>query len=171
MKNKKSFAPFLSIALIFVLVGAAAFSAQEQPATKLAESRGEGGETSAPDNRGVALGSGLISLLPGQSARLAAVNGGRKEIPLELAFVPVTEQGKAGASILCDSTPAPGDVAFDKFTHPGGVNRALLYVQVRVRQNANDIKDLVPSVEIINEQTGAVEHILSGADFVGIGLL
>jgi hypothetical protein len=116
-------------------------------------------------NNGAGLSSGLITLLPGRSIRVSAVNIGRKAVPLELVFVPVSEQGKVSVPIRCDAMPASGDAAFDKFTHTGGVNRMLMYVQIRVRQNANDIDDLVPSVEIFNEQTGEVEHILSGADF------
>jgi hypothetical protein len=39
---------------------------------------------------------------------------------------------------------------------------------VRVRENAQDLEKLVPSAQIINEEAGRPDHILSGADFASI---
>lgn len=129
----------------------------------------EPSETNAPANDGAGLSTGLISLLPGQSVRVAAVNVGGKEINGEFLFVPVTEQGKAGVPIRCNLIVASGDAAFEKLTHPGGVNRMLLYVQIRVRQNRNDIKHIVPSLEIFDEQANRSIGLLHGSDFASIG--
>lgn len=97
--------------------------------------------------------SGVFRALPGQSVRVSAVNAGKKAVSLEIVFIPVSEQGKAGVSVLCDATPAPGDAAIEKITIPDGTSNRLMYVQIRV-ENANDLKDLAPSLEVFNEQTG-----------------
>lgn len=144
----------------FVVVFLAALQAQAQ--------KGGDSQPSAQSNGGAALGTGLISLAPGQSVRVSAVNVGGKEIPLQLLFVPVTEQGKAGVSILCNEIVSPGDAATDVFQHPGGANVIQFYAQVRVRDDVKDIEELVPSLQIINGETGTPEHILSGFDFAGI---
>lgn len=122
----------------------------------------------AGDDAVAALSSGLFSLLPGQSVRVAAVNVGGKAINGQFLFVPVSEQGKAAVPIRCNWNPAPGDAAFDKFTHPGGVNRILMYVQIRVFEQAKDLEKLAPSLEIYNEQTGETVDLLSGSDFVSL---
>ncbi len=113
--------------------------------------------------------SGLFSLAPGQSVRVSAVNMGKKAIPVEIVFVPVTAQGKAGVPIPCNWTPAPGDAAFDKYTIPDGTSNQLMYVQIRVR-DAKDLESIAPSLEVYNEQanTGAPHIFLSGADFAEI---
>ena len=114
--------------------------------------------------------SGLFTLLPGQSVRVSAVNMGKKAIPVQIVFVPVSEQGKAGVSVLCDLLPAPGDAAFDKYSIPDGTsNRQLMYVQIRVR-DAKDLESIAPSLEVFNEQPNiAGPHIfMSGADFIEI---
>lgn len=97
--------------------------------------------------------SGLFSLAPGQTVRVSAVNMGKNAIPLQIVFVPVSEQGKAGISISCNATPAPGDAATEKFTITDGTSRKLMYVQIRV-QRANDLKDIAPSLEVFSEQAG-----------------
>lgn len=114
--------------------------------------------------------SGLFALQPGQSVRVAAVNMNKKAVPVEFVFVPVGEQGKAQGAIPCNAAPAPGDAMIEKFTHPGGANRILMYVQIRV-QDAKDLKGIAPSLEVFNEQTnapGGPQIFLSGADFVEI---
>jgi hypothetical protein len=111
----------------------------------------------------------VINLLPGQTLRVAAVNAGQKEIPLQIYIIPVSPQGKADVPIQCNLTPAPGDAAIDQFSIPDGTSNRLLYVQIRV-QNAKDVEDLVPSLEVFNTQTGipGPHFLLSGADFVEI---
>lgn len=114
--------------------------------------------------------SGLFSLLPGQSVRVSAVNMGKKAIPVEFVFIPVTDQGKAAVPILCNAAPAPGDAMIEKFAHPGGVNRMLMYVQIRV-EKADDLKGLAPSLEVFDEQSapgGGPHFFLSGSDFAEI---
>jgi hypothetical protein len=142
--------------VIFAVIFATTFPAQAQK-----ESDNQPG---AQSQGGAALGTGLISLLPGQSVRLAAVNVGGKNITVEL----LVADAQGNVLILCNEFVAPGKAFFDKFTHPGGANRIDLYAQVRVRQNVKDIEDLAPSLQIVDDQTGRTEHILSGADFAGI---
>ena len=115
-------------------------------------------------SEGATLGTGVFSLLPGQTVCVAAVNVGGKEIPLQLYVTPVSEQGKRSVSILCDATPAPGDAAFETFTN-ANQTRMLMYVQVRVRDNPNNINELVPSVEIIDGTSNLPAELLSGGDF------
>ena len=146
--------------LAFGVVLAATLQAQAQ--------KGRDIQPEVQSSGGAALGTGLISLAPGQSVRVSAVNVGGKDIQLELLFVPVTEQGKAAVPVLCDAMVSPGNAASDKFQHPGGVNVIQFYAQVRVRQNANDVEELVPSLQIVNEETGRMEQVLSGADFASI---
>ena len=147
----------LVIALAVVVTATFRAQAQRQDEMKAA----------APSSGGAALGTGVFSLLPGQTVRVAAVNVGGKEIPLQLYIIPVSEQGKLGVPIRCDLFAAPGDAAFESFTHPGGANRMLMYVQVRVRDNPNDINELVPSVEVFNAEAGipGPHFLLSGGDF------
>lgn len=123
-------------------------------------------QPSAQSSGGAALGTGLISLAPGQSIRLSAVNVGGKDITLNFIFVTVSEQGKLAGLIICPEVVAsPGDAAIDEFKYPGGTNVVQFYVQVRVRDDARDVEKLVPSLQIVNEETGRMEHVLSGADF------
>jgi len=126
---------------------------------------GDDSQSNAPSSDGAALGTGLISLVPGHSARVAAVNVGGKDIQGEFIFVPVTEQGKASVPIRCNWFAAPGDAASDTFTHPGGANVIQFYAQVRVRQDVKDLNEMVPSLQIFDDQTGKTEELLSGADF------
>jgi hypothetical protein len=149
-------AAIATLLVIFALTFATTFPAQAQ--------KEDDNPPSAPGNGGAALGTGLISLLPGQSVRLAAVNVGGKSVPVEL----LVADAQGNVLILCNEFVAPGKAFFDKFTHPGGANRLDLYAQVRVRQNVKDIEDLVPSLQIVDDETGRTEHILSGADFAGI---
>ena len=144
----------------FAIVFLTSFQAQAQ--------KGGDSQPSAQSNGGAALGTGLISLAPGQSVRVSAVNVGGKDIQLELLFVPVTDGGKAGVSVLCDAIVLPGDAASDVFQHPGGANVIQFYAQVRVRQDARDIEKLVPSLQIINGETGTPTQVLSGLDFASI---
>jgi hypothetical protein len=130
--------------------------------------KGGDSQPSAQSSGGAALGTGLISLAPGQSVRVSAVNVGGKDIQLELLFVPVTEGGKAGVSIQCDLIVSPGDAATDVFQHPGGANVIQFYAQVRVRNDVKDLEKLVPSLQIINEETGMPTQVLSGFDFASI---
>lgn len=124
-------------------------------------------QADAQSSGGAALSSGLIRLLPGQSLRVAAVNVGDKEIPLQLYIIPVSGQGKAGIPIQCNATPAAGDAAIETFSIPDGTSNMFLYVQVRVRDDPNDINELVPSVEVFDTQGpgGGPHYLLSGADF------
>jgi hypothetical protein len=146
-------AAITTLLIVFAIIFATTFPAQAQ--------KEDDNPPSAPGNGGAALGTGLISLLPGQSVRLAAVNVGGKSVPVEL----LVADAQGNVLILCNGFVAPGKAFFDKFTHPGGANRLDLYAQVRVRQNVKDIEDLVPSLQIVDDETGRTEHILSGADF------
>jgi hypothetical protein len=146
----------VSLAVILAII----FTAQAQ--------KGSDPEPAAQGQGGAAHGTGLISLAPGQAVRLAAVNIGGKTIQGEFLFVPVTEQGKVAVPIRCDLLASPGDASSMKISHPGGANVLQFYAQVRVYQNAKDVEELVPSLQIINEETGRMEQVLSGADFVEI---
>jgi hypothetical protein len=161
MKKKDFLSKFLVAAVLLTALTFQTFS--QQP-----ERPNPTGDGTTPAAAGAGFVSGLFTLLPGQSVRVSAVNMGKKAIPVELVFVPVTEQGKAGVPIPCNWLAAPGDAAFDKFTHPGGANRMVMYVQIRVR-DAKDLENIVPSLEVFNEQLnapGGGPHIfLSGADF------
>lgn len=151
---------FRRLAAIVCLLGAVSVATFQAHAQK-----GANFQPSAQSSGGAALGTGLISLAPGQLVRVSAVNVGGKDIQLELLFVPVTEQGKAAVPIRCNWFASPGDAATDVFKHPGGTNVIQFYAQVRVRDDARDIEKLVPSLQIINEETGRMEQVLSGADF------
>jgi hypothetical protein len=159
MKNRelfKRFATILSVVAVIALIVTTVLAAQTQKpnADKLTE-QGKGG----------GLGTGLISLAPGQSVRVSAVNVGNKTIPVELIFVPVNEKGEYSVPIPCNAISSPGNAVFDKFTHPGGANRIDFYAQVRVEENAGDLDELVPSLQIIDDLTGETLQLLSGADF------
>lgn len=151
--KKKEYLSRFSIIPIFlaalILVSANQISAQPQNNQNRPNPTGDGTEPAAA----AGYVSGIFSLLPGQSVRVSAVNMQKKAIPVEIVFVPVSEQGKAGLSIRSNATPAPGDAAIEKFTIPDGTSRILMYVQIRV-QNANDLKDIAPSLEVFNEQIG-----------------
>jgi hypothetical protein len=156
----KVFAAAALLTLALVAVTTAFVRAAPQEAKALA----------APSQGGAALGTGVFTLLPGQTVRVAAVNVGGKAIPLQLYIIPVTEQGKVGVPILCNLMPAPGDAAFETFTNTNPT-RMLMYAQVRVREDPNDIKELVPSLEVFDEQNTGIpgpHFLLSGDDFVGI---
>ena len=107
--------------------------------------------------------SGLFSLAPGQSVRVSAVNMGKTAIPVEIVFVPVTEQGKAAVPIRCNALPAPGDAAFDKYSITDGTSIQLMYVQIRV-QDAKDLESITPSLEVFNEQIGPGPHFFLGGN-------
>lgn len=159
MKKKSFLSKFFAIAVLLTVLTFQAFAQTNRP-----NPTGDGTMPAAA----AGYVSGLFSLAPGQSVRVSAVNMGKKAIPVETVFVPVSEQGKAGIPILCNATPAPGDAAFDKYSITDGTSR-LMYVQIRV-QNATDLKDIAPSLEVFGEQAGSGgPHIfLSGADFIEI---
>ncbi len=172
MKKSKKLASFATLFLasaVLFSIGAATLSAQEQqgsPAGATATNRpNPTGDGTAP----AGLVSGVINLLPGQTLRVAAVNAGQKELPLQIYIIPVSPQGKADVPIQCNATPAPGDAAIDQFSIPDGTSNRLLYVQIRV-QTAKDVEDLVPSLEVFNTQAGSPgpHFLLSGADFAEI---
>ena len=152
MKKKIFLSRFFAVAVLLsslIFVSANQISAQPQNNQNRPNPTGDGTQPVAA----AGYVSGVFSLLPGQSVRVSALNMGKKAIPVELVFVPVSEQGKASASIQCNETPAPGDAAIEKYTIPDGTSRILMYVQIRV-QNATDLKDIAPSLEVFNEQIG-----------------
>ena len=155
----KRFATILSAAAVIALIVTTNLPAQTQKpnADKLTE-QGKGG----------GLSTGLISLAPGQSVRVSAVNVGNKTIPVELIFIPVNEKGEFTVPIQCNAISSPGNAAFDRFTHPGGANRIDFYAQVRVLENVEDLAELVPSLQVFDEETGESLLLLSGADFASI---
>jgi hypothetical protein len=160
MKKKSFLSKFFAVVVLLTVLTFQAFAQTNRP-----NPTGDGTTPVAA----AGFVSGLFTLLPGQSVRVSAVNMSKKAIPVQIVFVPVTEQGKAGIPILCDATPVPGDAAFDKYTIPDGTSNRLMYVQIRV-QDAKDLESIAPSLEVFNEQPGAVgPHIfLSGADFAEI---
>ncbi|HEY0458246.1 MAG TPA: hypothetical protein VGC97_03775 [Pyrinomonadaceae bacterium] len=163
MKRQDFLSRFFTIAVLLTALTSQAFAQQPNRPNPA----GDGTQPAAA----AGFVSGLFTLLPGQSVRVSAVNMGKKAIPVQIVFVPVGEQGKAGVSVLCDALPAPGDAAFDKYSIPDGTsNRQLMYVQIRV-SDAKDLENIVPSLEVFNEQPGTPggPHIfLSGADFAEI---
>ena len=148
-----------TLVVTLAVVVTATFRAQAQ--------RGDDVKAAAPSSGGAALGTGVFSLPPGHTLRLAAVNVGGKEIPLQLYIIPVSEQGKLGVPILSDAIPAPGDAALESFTNTNST-RMLMYVQVRVRDNPNNINELVPSVEITDGTSNLPIEMSSGGDFIAI---
>lgn len=160
---KREFLSKVLVAAMFLTISlsvstTAAFAQKSQPEEN----------QNAAQNSGAALSSGLFSLAPGQAVRVAAVNFGDGSVQLKIVFFTVDDQGKLAGGFSCDGRPAPGDAMFDTFTHPGGANRMSLYVQIQVRQNPNDIKNIVPSLEIFDVQAGpgaGPRTLLSGGDF------
>ena len=160
MKKEKYSIRFTIFAFLFAV--AVLFSANNSFAQSFPNEKDSENSASRPNPTGDAVQpvaaagyvSGLFSLAPGQTVRVSAVNMGKNAIPLQIVFVPVSEQGKAGISIQCDATPAPGDAAFEKMTITDGTSRRLMYVQIRL-QRANDLNDIVPSLEVFSEQPGA----------------
>ncbi len=104
--------------------------------------------------------SGLIGIVQGQAIRVGAVNMADHEIRFQLVLVDA--QGKV--QLLCNEIVSAGKAVFDDFKHPGGVNRIELFAQVRTA-NEQDIKQLVPSLEVIEIQNGRTTVAYSGADF------
>ena len=159
MKGQSFLSTFFAVMVFLAVITFQAFAqAPERP-----NPTGDGTQPAAA----AGFVSGLFSLAPGQSVRVAAVNMSKKAIPVEIVFVPVSEQGKAGVPIPCNWTPPAGDAMIEKFSHTGGANRMLMYVQIRV-SDAKDLKEIAPSLEVFNDQTNAPggPHIfLSGADF------
>jgi hypothetical protein len=149
MKEKEFLSKFVVIALLAAatLILANPASAQQTAGSDQNRPNPTGDGTAA-----AGFVSGVFSLMPGQSVRVAAVNTGEKAIPVEIVFVPISEQGKAGTSIQCNETPAPGDAMIEKYSIPDGTsNRTLMYVQIRF-QNASDLKTIAPSLEVFDEQ-------------------
>lgn len=160
MKNKKILSK-LSISILMVTT-LFIFPA----ANSFAQDTRKEAEKSTAQSSGAALSTGLISLAPGQSIRVSAVNVGGKNTTLNFAFFTISEQGKLAGLVICpDMVVSPGNAAIDKFTHPGGNGRMMLYVQVRVYENPDDIKKLIPALEITDEQTGAIIGVLHSGDF------
>jgi hypothetical protein len=159
MKEQKFLSKFFAIAVFLAALSFQTFAQQpERP-----NPTGDGTEPAAA----AGLVSGLFSLAPGQSVRVAAVNMGKKAIPVEFVFVSVNEQGKVQNPIRCNATPAAGDAMIEKFSHTGGANRMLMYVQIRVRE-AKDLKDIAQSLEVFNEQPdlpGGGPHIFLSAAY------
>lgn len=163
MRSKDFLSMFFGSAVLLAALTLQTFAQQpERP-----NPTGDGAEPAAA----AGLVSGLFSLAPGQSVRVSTVNMGKKAIPLEFVFVPVSEQGTADVPIRYNRMPAAGDAMIEKFSHPGGVNRLLMYVQIRV-PDIKELKNIAPSLEVFNEQInapGGGPHIfLSGADFTEI---
>src|SRR5580765_7121998 len=104
--------------------------------------------------------AGIIGVLHGQYVKVSALNQGNKAIPVKLVFV--DENGKV--LIFSNDIVSPGKAFSATFTHPGGVNRIELYAQIRTESD-QDLKNLVPSVQIIDTETGKTEIAFSGSDF------
>jgi len=121
---------------------------------------------------GAGLSTGLISLSPGQSVRLSVVNVGGKVVHGESILVPVADKGgkvalPGGAPLVRSIwTVASGDAQSDVFPYPPSPGRSLFYAQIRVQQDAGELNSLVPSLQIVDDQTGATRELLSGFDFV-----
>jgi hypothetical protein len=112
----------------------------------------------------------VISISPGQSVRLSVVNVGGKIVHGESILVPVPDKSAKGPGgwpnfIRSKWTIASGDAQSDVFPYPG-VSRGLFYAQIRVQQDAGEVNNLVPSLEVVDDQTGATSKLLSGFDFV-----
>ena len=155
MKKKSFLSKFFASAVLLTVLTFQAFAQIDRP-----NPTGDGTTPVAA----AGFVSGLFSLAPGQSVRVSAVNMGKKAIPVQIVFVPVTEQGKAGVQIQCNLLPAPGDAAFDKYSIPDGTsNRQLMYVQIRVR-DAKDLENIAPSLEVFNEpnEPGGGPHFFLG---------
>jgi len=161
---KREFLSKVLVAAIFLTISllvsaTATFAQKSQP---------EENQNAAQNSGGAALSTGLFSLAPGQSVRVAAVNFGDGSVRVKIVFFTVTDQGKLIAGFQYDARPAPGDAAFETFTHPGGANRMSLYVQIQVLEKPNDIKNIAPSLEIFDAQAGpgaGPRTLLSGGDF------
>ena len=126
---------------------------------------------SAPISGGAGLSTGVISIAPGQSVRLSVVNVGGKVVHGESILVPVADKGgkvalPGGAPLVRSTwTVASGDAQSDVFPYPG-VPHGPFYAQIRVQQDAGELNSLVPSLQIVDDQTGTMRELLSGFDFV-----
>lgn len=162
---KREFLSKVLVAAMFLIISLSV----SVTATFAQKSPPEENQNAVQNIGGAALSSGLFSLAPGQAVRVAAVNLGDGSVRVNIVFFTVDDQGKLAGGFQCNGKPAPGDAMFDTFTHPGGANRTLHYVQIQVRQNPNDIKNIAPSLEIFDVQAGpggGPIRLLSGGDFV-----
>lgn len=102
----------------------------------------------------------LIGLLRTQYAKVSVVNQSNKSIPVK--FILIDDKGKV--LILCDEIVQSGKSVSETFQHSGGVNRLEFYAQIRTADN-KDLKNLVPSMQIIDTETDRTDHFIGGSDF------
>ncbi len=149
-KNSAILPAILASVLIML---AASFPAAAQKTDKEAETQNANGVESG-------YVSVLIGLLRGQYVKVSAVNQDNQDIPVK--FVLVDDKGKV--LIQCNEIVDAGKSVSAVFQHPGGVNRLEFYAQIRTNKE-KDLKNLIPSVQIIDVQTDRTELILGGSDF------
>ncbi len=123
----------------------------------------EESQTNAQNANGTESGyaSILIGLLRTQYVKVSAVNQGDKAIPVRLVLI--DDKGKV--MILCNEIVASGKAVSETFQLSGNApNRIEFYAQIRA-QNNNDLKNLIPSVQIIDTETDRTDHFIGGSDF------
>ncbi len=102
----------------------------------------------------------LIGLLHTQYVKMSVVNQDNKDIPVK--FVLVDDKGKV--LIQCNEIVQAGKTTSETFQHPGGANRLEFYLQIRTDKE-KDLKNLIPSVQIINAETDQTDLLIGGSDF------
>ncbi len=138
---------------IMAIMLATDFSAQAQQLEKEAE-------IPAANNVESGYASILIGLLRGQYVKVSVVNQDDKAIPVK--FVLIDDNGKV--MLLCNEIAASGKAVSATFQHPGGANRIEFYAQIRT-DKGKDLKNLIPSVQIIDTETDRTDHFIGGSDF------
>ncbi len=110
--------------------------------------------------RAFAFSTGLVGIVPGQTARLSLWNKGEKAVLVRLQFV--DEEGKV--LIQCNGIIQPGKSAAEEFLHPGGVNRIELQAQFGTNE-PRSIGLLMPTLQVIDNATGATSWMIGPDGF------
>ena len=118
------------------------------------------------DQQDNGLTTGLIGIVPGQTARLAVWNKGKESVVVRFRFVDA--QGKV--LVERDAAVGPGKAEMQDFHHPGGVNRFEFQAQFGTN-SARQIGLLVPTLNVIDEPTGGTSWMLGPEDFTGFRLV
>lgn len=107
--------------------------------------------------------SGMVGIMPGQTARIGVVNTGSKDVQVTLSIL--DDGGKV--MILCDSVVSAGQSHFDDFQHPGGANRLELRGVVVVREAANrkEAEAVIPSLQVFEDATGKTTMMIGRDGF------
>jgi hypothetical protein len=140
--------------MLAIVMLAANFPLNAQKIDRVAETPNAGGVIES------GYASILIGLLHTEYAKISVVNQGDKDIPVK--FVLVDDKGKV--LIFCNGVVQTGKSVSATFQHPGGANRLEFYAQIRTESD-KDLKNLIPSLQIIDTETDKTDIALGGSDF------